>query len=309
MTEQEQRRWFQGAVDARLSALQGDPRLAARIIAQAKDAKPVRRKRWASLAFAALLLLTASTALALGLAFSPRYDAARLADEALAAQYGVTDRMMTLFSREIAEHDDGSATVTYAPVEEVLRYDGNPLGVYTVSIRRGKAEASWTLDGVDTSGGLDAKAWGAAQLEQMLTDYDTVMEHLFSHADAYRASLSAHAGETPPLSEQEYEVLSAQNRQRVEEAATLTLAEAKALASAALLSEYGFTAQQAQSLVLYDDESTYQIDAGRPTVSLFYHLSLGGEDAQKDGIYVVTVNMESGEIEDIFYDSGLAANG
>ena len=28
-----------------------------------------------------------------------------------------------------------------------------------------------------------------------------------------------------------------------------------------------------------------------------------------DGIYVVTVNMETGAVEEIFYDSGLAGNG
>lgn len=307
MTEQEQKLWFQDAVNQRLSALQGDPLLASRIIARSEGAKPMKRKLWASLAFAALLALAVSTALALGLAFSPRYDAAKLANEALQAQYGLTARMMTLFSREITENADGSTTIIYAPIEKALRYDGNPFGIYTVSIRRGKAEAAWSLDSADTSGGLDAKAWGSAQLEQMITDYDTVMNHLWNHSEAYRASLSERVSETPPLSEQEYEALAAQNRQRVEEAAILTLDQAKELAIAALASEYDLPAQQAEGFALYDDETDYQIDAGRPTVSLFYHLSLSGEDAQKNGIYVVTVNMVDGEIEDILYDSGLAA--
>ncbi|NLA54142.1 MAG: hypothetical protein GX858_07325, partial [Clostridiales bacterium] len=48
---------------------------------------------------------------------------------------------------------------------------------------------------------------------------------------------------------------------------------------------------------------------GRPTVFLYYHLTQGSEWREKDGIYVVKVNLETREIENIIYDSGLAANG
>ena len=41
----------------------------------------------------------------------------------------------------------------------------------------------------------------------------------------------------------------------------------------------------------------------------FFHLSQGEEWTDMDGVYVVTVNMETGAVEEIFYDSGLAGNG
>lgn len=309
MTEQEQKRLFQSAVKHRLASLQGDPRLAARIIAQSKGERPImKRKIGFSLALALLLLLAASTALALGLAFSPRYDAARLANQALESRYGITAPMMTLFTREVTENADGSATVTYSPVEESNRYDGNPFGVYTVTIREGQAEASWSLDGTDTSGGLDAKAWGSEQLNQLLSDFSGTMNTLSSRSEAYRATLFADAHPTPPMTPEECEALREQNRQRAQEAAAITPDQAKAIAVSALMQEYGLTAEQTGRFYLYDDEITYRMEGDRPTAALFFHLDPYGEDDAQSGIYVVEVCLTDGVIEDIMYDSGLAAN-
>ena len=47
----------------------------------------------------------------------------------------------------------------------------------------------------------------------------------------------------------------------------------------------------------------------KPCVSLYFHLSQGETWQEKDGIYVVVVNMETSVIEDMIYDSGLAGNG
>lgn len=309
MTEQEQKRRFQSAVAHRLASLQGDPRLAARIIAQSKGERPImKRKIGFSLVLAMLLMLAASAALALGLVFSPRYDAARLAGQALESRYGITAPMMTLFSREVAENADGSATVTYAPVEESNRYEGNPFGVYTVTIRDGQAEASWSLDGMDTSGGLEAKAWGAEQLGLMLSDFSGTMAYLNNHSEAYRDALSAAARPTPPMTPEEYEALREQNRQRALEAAKLTPDQAKEVAVSALMQEYGLTSEQAGRFCHYDDETTYQMKGDRPTASLFFHLDPDGEDNAQSGIYVVEVCLTDGVVEDVLYDSGLAAN-
>ena len=72
------------------------------------------------------------------------------------------------------------------------------------------------------------------------------------------------------------------------------------------------TEAQANQLVIYegeDDQTTYEMLNGRPVVKLFFHLSQGEEWTDMDGIYVVTVNMETCAVEEIFYDSGLAGNG
>lgn len=107
------------------------------------------------LVLAVALLLIAATALAVGLIFSPRYDASKLANEAMLNQYGISAKMMTVFHREATHNDDESITVSYASVEGVQQ-----LGVYTVTVKDGKAEAVWSHDGEDTSGGLEAAAWG-----------------------------------------------------------------------------------------------------------------------------------------------------
>lgn len=45
-------------------------------------------------------------------------------------------------------------------------------------------------------------------------------------------------------------------------------------------------------------------------MNLFFHLTQKpGEWAEKDGIYVVTINLTDGAVEDIFYDTGLMGNG
>ena len=71
----------------------------------------------------------------------------------------------------------------------------------------------------------------------------------------------------------------------------------------------------------YSDESTYEIVEGRPLVNLFFHLTQNpghmrddgyyepGVWAEKDGIYVVTINLLDGAVEDIYYDTGLMGNG
>lgn len=309
MKENAYARLLQTAIDNRLSGLYGDPRLAQRITATSKGEPPEMKKRLSmSLALAIAAILVAVTALAAGLLFSPRYDASKLANEAMLNKYGITDKMMTVFFREVAQGTDGSLTVTYTPAEEVFHYGENYLGIYTVNVNNGKAEAIWSHDGEDTSGGLDAKAWGAGQLEMMITDYETVMRALLDRSGE-RPTQDSNPAATPPVSMEEYEKLKAETRKMVEGAAKITFAQAKENAVLALASEHGLTNEQVKLLQIFDDEETYQLEGGKPTVSLFYHLTQGSEWREKDGIYVVEVNLETGEIENIIYDSALAGNG
>lgn len=254
---------------------------------------------------AALLLVTVG-AVAATLLFTPRYDAGKLADEALLDRYGITQKMMTVLHREITENEDGSATVVYEALEPDVRQGKNPIGCYTVAVDDGKATVSWSLDGQSTTGGLAAEAWGPEQLTLYVEDY-TNTRHFMKEND-----LLAESFEYAALPYDEW--LAAEEAQKAEvlAAATLSLEDARATAKSALVESHRMTEAQADLLVIYegeDDQTTYEMLNGRPVVKLFFHLSQGDEWTDKDGIYVVTVNVETGAVEEIFYDSGLAGNG
>ena len=91
-------------------------------------------------------------------------------------------------------------------------------------------------------------------------------------------------------------------------AAKITRQEAFDLGILALQSEKGLTQEQVKKLISYEEDDTYAYQE-RPLLSIYYHLSQGAQWAEKDGIYVVEINMETGEVENLIYDSGLAANG
>ena len=113
MKDNEQRMLFRDAADHRLSGLQGDSLLAQRIIAESKGELPEMKKKTSMrLVLAIAAILVAATALASGLLFSPRYDASKLANEAMLSKYGITDKMMTVFYRETTQIDDGFIKVT-----------------------------------------------------------------------------------------------------------------------------------------------------------------------------------------------------
>ena len=299
MKDNEQRMLFRDAADHRLSGLQGDPLLAQRIFAESKGELPEMKKKTSMrLVLAIAAILVATTALAAGLLFSPRYEASKLANEAMLNKYGITDKMMTVFYRETTQTNDGNIKVTYTS-QEVSR-----LGVYTVTVKNGKAEAVWSHDGEDTSGGLEAKAWGKEQAEMLVTDYSAVMRYLQSNP----GNLPKPA-DTSFLSMEEHEKAVLKTKEKVQSAAKITLEQAKEIAVAALVGEYVLTDEQAALLQIFDGDETYAFIEDRSIVSLYYHLTQSEEWVEKDGIYVVIVNLETGEIEDILYDSALAGNG
>ena len=117
----------------------------------------------------------------------------------------------------------------------------------------------------------------------------------------------------PAMIWEEYEELQKKNRQAVENAAKITLEEARDLARQAIIGEYGLTEAQGAALAQGETDSIYAMEYTqedeKPCVRLYFHLTQGDSWQEKDGIYVVIVNMESGVIEDMIYDSGLAGNG
>ena len=175
---------FKQVVDDRLSGVRMSHELQMNILNKTREEGEiiVKKKISAGLVLAIAGVLAATVVLAAGLLFSPRYDASKLANEAMLNKYGITDKLMSVFQREAVQNTNGSLTITYAPAEGVFRYGENYLGVYTVTVENGKAEAVWSHDGENTSGGLDAKAGGAEQVELLVTDYETVMKILFDRA-------------------------------------------------------------------------------------------------------------------------------
>ena len=265
-----------------------------------------KKKFSMGIVLAAALMLVVIGAIAATMLFTPRYDAGRLADEAMQDKYGVTAKMMTVFKRDIIENDDGTATVKYVPVEPAVREGRNPVGEYVVEVANGKAEARWSLDGKDTSGGLAAEAWGPEQLLLYVED--------FSNTSRYMKDNGLLAEEYPIEAVPYEEWLIAEEKRRAEvlAAAEMTVDEAKTIARSALVEAYGMTEAQEQQLYQLTgeyDQTTYEMINGRPVITLFYHLNQGAEWQEMDGIYVVKVNLQTGAVEEIFYDSGLAGNG
>lgn len=135
--------------------------------------KPVRRLMPSkALVFAVILMLMlATTAVALTLHFSARYNSHLNARQAVMSEYGLTDEMLDLFTyTEVNDNTNTVATftMTYAHSDR--------LGVYTVRrTAEGTLDASWNHDDADAallaSGNLASPAWGAKQLERIMPLY------------------------------------------------------------------------------------------------------------------------------------------
>lgn len=299
---------FKADIDARLQGLdwQGEEKVLEKIRQEHHKAPHNFSYKRVPVLVAALILLMCSVAFAVTLKVSPRYTAARLADREMLLSYGVTEKMMTVLHREIVENDDGSFTVFYEALEPDVRNGDNRIGVYTVYVHDGKTTSTWSLMGVETTGGLDAPAWGAMQLALYTEDYAGTRKYMKEN--------NMLAASFPDLSIPYDEYVTQQQKARaaVEEKQKISLSEAKQLALDALIAEYALTEAQAQQLIIYsgeDDQTIYQYENDQALVRLFFNLMQGEEWMEKDGIYVVTVDVEKGVIENIFYDSALAGHG
>ena len=309
------------AMDRRLSFLDELPSCRAALQQRiAQEEAPVMKKKISfGLVFALVLVSLSVIALAAGLLFSPKADAAALADRALAEKYGVTLEMNTFFCRNEEELPDGGVRVTYTG-KDLLEY---VLGTYTADVKDGKAEVTWSHDGEDTSGGYRAEAWGAEQLKQMMADNKTTGDQsLFEDYAAAVAEAHDAAWVQPDHTGEEikayFEMLEAEKTQALN-AAKLPEDEMQALAKEAVIRRYELTDEQASMLEIYvqplADEANawYWMEDGKPCfeVQFFLDQDPKGRDhhVDKDGSYAVLVNVETGVIERMVYESGLGGNG
>lgn len=139
----------------------------------------IMKRAWA-ITLALVLVMAAAVALAAGLMTSDKVDIKEMAEQALSEQYGLTAEMVSFFSCAV---DEAAGTVVYTPVDAMAGTER--LGVYTVTMKNGKAEASWSHDGEtvgsDTSSAVwDAKLFGEALARKAAGEEWFVIEGIYT---------------------------------------------------------------------------------------------------------------------------------
>ena len=323
---------LQTAMDRRLSFLDELPSCRPALMQRiAQEEAPVMKKKYSvGLVFALVLVSLSVIAVAAGLILSPRVSAARLADRALEKTYGITDEMSSFFGREEEELPDGTVKVTYFGVGSLEA----TLGTYTVMVKDGKADVSWSLEGKNTAGGYEAEAWGLEQLKQMTEDsHDQQLKAAFMdkslevynrlHPDGDEAP--AEEPESDPETFEEYYARREGEKNSAMNAKKLSEDEMIAIGREFVLSNYSLTDAQVARLDLYtnsyettDPNHWYETVNGKPCFLVEYLLdeeSFTEEMAQDPNYYrqnsyfKIYVNVETGVIEQYEYNSGLGGVG
>ena len=314
-------------MDRRLSFLDSAPSCRAKVFDRvAREEKPAAVKKKFSLALAAALVLAllSAAALAANLLLSPRANAARIAERAMTEKRGVTTEMMTFFGREEEEEKDGTVRVTFSGAGD-LNY---VLGTYTVLVKDGKAEITWSRDGEDTSGGYEAEAWGKDQLAQMLSDcLDTQRKSAFLRR---AAAIAQKHGAAEDDSSSEWDESWPQRLEAEKtaamEARRLPEEELTAIGREFIITNYSLSEAEAGMMELYtvcgesEGNSWYDMVNGKPCLKVEYLLyapyttqqMMNGESRphmDKEGYYIVYVNVTDGTVEEYEHDSGLGGEG
>lgn len=301
---------FRERVDRGLSALHWDAHDREGVLrAIDKEEGPVRNKLYTTVLIAAIIACIGVSALAVaGLIFSPRADAARMADAALLEKYGVTDEMHSFFERTEETGEDGETIVIYrgeGPFEYVL-------GTYTATVLDGEVEVRWSRDGEDTSDGFDSDAWGAEQLSIMVEDSkasrrgDTYAPRAAQIALKHGAESFSRGSLDPDSLEQN--TLDASELERL-----------IALAKDAVREVYGLTDAQIERLSYVEDLSGFLPAGDKPRTVYNVDLQLWQDQnadeqgftafTEKDGVYDVAIDVQNDVIESVSYDSALSGNG
>lgn len=296
---------FQKLVDRELSGLCWNECMRQKVLRSLeKEEKLVKRKMTVGMALALVLVLVGSLALAAGMMFSPRYDTLKLADDAMLDTYGISDDLLPFFWRELNETE---GVVTYRGMEDLQSVTGN----YIVTIENGKATAKWSLDGKE--GGWNAKK--LVEINEICKQQGGYSEAIaMARADAEKYQLSeANASEMELPSEEE--ILAMMEKQEkeseiVKQSAKLTVGEMDQTACAALKERFDLTDQQIAKLELKEESCAWYIKNDRKLYSLYYWLwQSETEWVEDNGVYIVDVNVETGAVEEIYYDNALLGNG
>lgn len=252
-----------------------------------------RPKRMVWLAAALILVLAAAVAVAAGLTRSAKYDAKLLAHHALEEKYGFT-RDMDSFFRCTVEEKAGETVVTYSADEDVGDFAWK-LGDYIVTIRDGKAEASWSNDGEAVGGDFSSDVWDTALLARGI-------ERRKAGEEWYEITgETLETGESLSGAEKTTPEVSAAGESAVQPGeGMLAEQEALDLARQALEGDGGISAE-----ALNDPENELyavcQKEEGKTVWNVWFHSA--------EGISVVTLDAADGTILDVIVDTGMAGNG
>lgn len=257
--------------------------------------KPMRArpKRMVWLAAALVLVLAAAVAVAAGLTRSAKYDAKLLAHQALEEKYGFTRDMDSFFTCSV-EEADGQTVVTYRANADIGDFAWK-LGDYIVTIRDGKAEASWSNDGEAVGGDFSSDVWDTALLARGI-------ERRKAGEEWYEITgETLETGESLSGAEKTTPEVSAAGESAVQpDEGMLAEQEALDLARQALEGDGGISAE-----ALNDPENELyavcQKEEGKTVWNVWFHSA--------EGISVVTLDAADGTILDVIVDTGMAGNG
>lgn len=148
-----------------------------------------------------LMTMIISTALALGITFSIRYQIQRQAAEVIKSTYGLTDEMLDLFTYKRENTENG-----WIASFEANAIHQKELGFYTVEKEAdGTLSVTWSHDNADqelvASGELTSPAWGAKQLARIIPFYRQHMDRWKNVQKMDDLSLEEKAALDAPLME------------------------------------------------------------------------------------------------------------
>ena len=307
MRDELNRKEFHEAIDTTLSGLQGNPFLAQRVTAQAEGKENIvmKKKLSVTIVIAIVLMLLMATALAAGIIFAKRVPATEIADQALLRTYGITARMQSLFTRITAEGEGGTTVVTYEGREHLAYV----LGKYTVIVDGQTVKnICWSHDGEDTSGGLEASAWGKDQLDEILRiDQETGEPAYLITFDPYIERINREHGFDYEAyceeneSEEYIIVLEGEELQAAKDRQAFSTREFIQIAKEAVGVRYHLTPEQRSLMSIDTDEnSAYVLLDGTLCDRCWIFVGeLSSEETEQDGTYTVYLNLETGVVEDI----------
>ena len=300
---------IENAVDTTLASLNPSARECDLLIENIKGGKKsvMGKKVSAMLVLAIVLMLLTATALAAGIIFAKRVPATEIADQALLETYGITAQMQSLFIRETAEGERGTIVVTYEG-RESLAY---VLGKYTVIIDGQTVKnICWSHDGEDTSGGLEASAWGKDQLDEILRiDPETGKQAQLLTFDPYIDRINREHGFDYQAyweenEDEKYEVvLEGEDIEKAKERQAFSAHDFVQIAKEAVGVRYHLTSQQISLMSIdVDENSAYVLLDGTLCYRCWIFVGeLSDEETEQDGTYTVYLNLETGVVEDIVF--------
>lgn len=312
MNDEKMRQLIHTGIDRHCATLTSDPYRVQHVLNKAHEAPGtggivVNKKLSIGVIFVIVMILTTITAMAAAILFAKRVPATAAADRAMLQTYGITAQMQSLFTRTSTEGDNGTIIVTYEGRESLAFV----LGKYTVVVDgQTVSSISWSHDGEDTSGGLEASAWGKEQLEEILridpatgrpADLITFQPYIDRINQQYNFDYEEACEDS--ANENYVVVLLGDDFQKAKESQFFTTQEFVQIAKKAVCERYHLTAQQASSMTIDTDEnSAYVMLDGMLCYRCWIIVGeFSSENTEQEGSYTVYVNLETGVVEDIMF--------